>query len=474
MPFLSYPRALELKNELRETNAEVITMENENYAEGISRFSSSCEKEAGAIVRVTSTDEVSKVVSFATKRHIPFVVQGGGFNTSGSSSTFGGIVINLSKMSQITVDPGAKTVFVQGGAIWEDVDKVSATFGLAIVGCTMNHTSVGGTALGGGYGWLTGRYGLIIDNLLSARLVLADGRIVTVSMTENPDLFWAVRGAGQGFGVTTEFVFKAYPQTDPVFGGLLYFTADRLSQIVHFANEFEERSTGIEGFLFGFTGSLLMQETVVFVVTFYNGSRSAAEKFFEPILSLKPVVNEIEMMPYPKMNTILNRAAEFGGRKSLGGSNIVLPLNVKSVEEVYRDFDTIMKTFPRVSESFVVFELLPYIELIKVPNEATAFANRGKYYNAASIFRWHDPELDPKMRSLQQDMMNKIGRRAGVARSEEMNQGVGVYANYAGHEANATELFGDNLPRLQTLKMQYDPDNVFKKWHDMFLHTSVH
>lgn len=138
-------------------------------------------------------------------------------------------------------------------------------------------------------------------------------------------------------------------------------------------------------------------------------------------------------MRYPEINSLLNRSAKFGGRKRFGGTNIALPLDVKFVEELYKDFDKIMEMYPRVNESVVVFELLPYTEeVIKVPNDATAFANRGKYYNVGSIFCWHAPELDSKMRSLQQGMMQKIGGRAGVERSGELGDGVGVYANYAG------------------------------------------
>jgi FAD/FMN-containing dehydrogenase len=127
------------------------------------------------VVRVTSTHEVSEVVSFASKRHIPFVVKAGGHSTSGSSATHGGIVISLSKMRKVVVDPASKTVAVQGGATWEDIDEAAAQHGLAVVGGTVNHTGVGRTTLGGGYGWLMGRYGLIIDNLLSVKMVLADG-----------------------------------------------------------------------------------------------------------------------------------------------------------------------------------------------------------------------------------------------------------------------------------------------------------
>ncbi|KAH8689825.1 FAD binding oxidoreductase [Talaromyces proteolyticus] len=432
MPHLSYSGAVQLKRELRETNAQVITPDDENYAESITRFSESSEREAGAIVRVTSTSEVSKVINFATKRYIPVVVQGGGFSTSGSSSTYGGIVISLSKMSKVVVDPASRTLAAQAGATWADVDNVAASSGLAVVGCTVNHTSVGGTALGGGYGWLTGRHGLIIDNLLSIKMVLADGRIVNASTTENTDLFWAARGAGQSFGAATELVFKAHRQPNLVFGGYLYYTTDKLPKIVEFANRFEQLSTGNEGLFFGFNAPINMEATMIFVRPFYNGPRLEAEKFFQPILSLGPIVNETSMMPYPQINTVMNRAAEFGGRKRFSGTNITLPLQVEFMEELYRDFDKIIKTYRRVNETVVVFELIPYTEIIKVPSDATAFANRGKYYNVGSIFCWYTPELDKKMGSLQNDMMHKIGERAGASLGEKLGDGVGLYANYAG------------------------------------------
>ncbi|QKX59875.1 uncharacterized protein TRUGW13939_07017 [Talaromyces rugulosus] len=432
MPFLTYPRALQLKKELCETNAQVITPDDENYEEGITRFNESSERVAGAIVLVTSTSEVSKVVSFATKRYIPVVVQGGGYSTSGASSTHGGIVINLSKMSKVAVDPASRTLAAQAGATWAAVDNVAASSGLAVVGCTVNHTSVAGTALGGGYGWLTGRHSLIIDNLLSIKMVLADGRVVDASTTENTDLFWAARGAGQSFGVATELVFKAHRQPNRVFGGCLYYTIDKLPQIVEFANRFEQLSTGKECLFFGFTAPILMETTMIIVIAFYNGPSPEAEKFFEPILSLGPIVNETRMMPYPQINTLMNGAAEYGGRKRFGATNITLPLQVEFLEELYRDFDKIIKTYPRVNETVVVFQLIPYTEIIKVPSDATAFANRGKYYNVGSIFCWNFPELDKKMGSLQNDMMKKIRERAGALQGGKLDDGVGVYANYAG------------------------------------------
>ena len=256
------------------------------------------------MVIVTSSHEVALVVTFATTHYIPFVVQGGGYSTSGASSTHGGIVINLSSMRKILVDPASETVAIQGGATWEEVDQAAFKEGLAVVGCTNSSTGVGGTTLGGGFGWLTGRHGLVIDNLVSVKMVLANGSIIAASADEHQDLFWAVRGAGQGFGVVTEFVLRAHRQRSSVFGGLVYFSTEQLTAVVDFANQFDRQAKGDEGLFFGFTTRPHdPRSTAMVALLFYNGPRDAAEAFFAPLLALGPLQNDTKEMPYPEMNT---------------------------------------------------------------------------------------------------------------------------------------------------------------------------
>lgn len=385
---------------------------------------------------VTSSQEVALVVAFATHHYIPFVVQGGGYSTSGASSTHGGIVINLSAMCQVLVDSVSATVAVQGGATWEDVDKAAAREGLAVVGCTTGATGVGGTTLGGGFGWLTGRYGLVIDNLISVKMVLADGRIVTASVAENTDLFWAARGAGQSFGVATEFILRAHRQRPTVFGGLLYLATDRLSAVVEFANRFDKMATGDEGLFFGFTTRPPdkrlpdLRSTVIVALLFYNGRRPAAEAFFAPLLALDPIQNETRERPYPEMNTLYSALTAPGARKRVSGTAFGLPLNPGLVHEVSEEFEHTMQSYPRVEGSLLVFELLPFASVAQVPLDATAYANRGPYHNMVTVLRWHNQELDAKMASLERSLLHKVRERAGVARIA--GHGVGVYANYAG------------------------------------------
>lgn len=350
-------------------------------------------------------------------------------------------------MDRVSVNHASMTVTVQGGAKWGDVDVAAAEQGLAVVGCTANHTGVGGSALGGGYGWLTGQYGLAIDNLLSVTLVLADGRVLVASATENPDLFWAVRGAGQNFGVATEFIFQAHPQENRVFGGPLLFGADKLPKIVEFANQFEHWTDGRQAFFVTFVAinadTSIIPATehgstavVVEVLTFHNGTREEAERIFQPLLSLSPILNRTGMMPYHQINSMVNKALMIGPRKQMNGTNFTLPLDVDFMQQIYNEFNHVLDTYPVSRDSILSFQLIPYTQVVKVANEVTTFANRGRYYNVQSIFSWSDQGLDSRVRSLQRELLQKIEHQAGVAKryhqKRESQGGVGVYANFVG------------------------------------------
>ena len=151
-------------------------------------------------------------------------------------------------MRSVHVYPSTRTITAQGGCLWADVDAAAAEHGLATVGGTINHTGIGGLTLGGGYGWLSGQYGLVIDNLISIEMVLANGRSIKASAVENADLFWAARGAGQSFGVATSFTYRAFEQSSPVFAGTLTFhplgAPDKIPQVLAFANNSIEAGQG--------------------------------------------------------------------------------------------------------------------------------------------------------------------------------------------------------------------------------------
>ncbi|QKX63330.1 uncharacterized protein TRUGW13939_10500 [Talaromyces rugulosus] len=443
------------------------------------------------MVRVASIHQAATVVRFASHHEIPFTTRGGGYSTSGASITYGGIVLDLSKLRAVHVFPDSQTVTVEGGAVWADVDVAAAQHQLIVVGSTLNQIGVAGATLGGGYGWLTGQYGLVIDNLLWAKMILADGSIVTASETAHRDLFWGVRGAGQCFGVAVELGFRAHRQENHVFAGTLCFSPDKLPQIVAFANHFETVTDGKQGFWFGFTMQDSMAQCSILVVLFYNGSESEARQFFSPVLSLEPAMDRTQMLPYDGLNEILNTTdvttrrdrlskiditypdKSVGFRKSLRGSNITLPLDVDFVRLIYDEFNAVLTDHPQARDSRILFELLPNRQITKVANSATAFASRGPYYNVSSLFEWTEAHLDNEIRSLQQSLMDRIGRCAGITRQPGYNpstHGTGLYANYAGRDVPVGEIFGDNLSRLRRLKEKYDAHNIFRKWHNLNKH----
>lgn len=263
----------------------------------------------GLIVFPTSASDVSTAVLFSKTHNLELSVRGGGHATSGSSSTDGGLCIDLSKMRTVTVDPMAKIITAEGGSLWSDVDTEAEQFGLATVGGTVNHTGIGGLTLGGGYGYLTGKHGLVIDNLLEVEMVLADGSVVMASETEKPDLFWAVRGAGTSFGVATKFLYRAHEQKGPVWGGLLAFPKTQMEQIVAFCNTVldSQKNPDAKATVFlSFGSPPPALQPVVMAGVVYLGAEEEAKEFFAPLLNLEPLVDMTSGMSYSGLNTIFN------------------------------------------------------------------------------------------------------------------------------------------------------------------------
>ncbi|KAF2501268.1 FAD-binding domain-containing protein [Lophium mytilinum] len=444
------------------SKATVLTPGMPGYDESIKRWSDTCEKRAHATIHPRTTPDIQRTLAFAHTHTIPLVIRGGGHSTSGASATSTGIVLDLSSLRTVTVDPTALTITAGGGTTWADVDAAAARHGLATVGGTVNHTGVGGLTLGGGYGHLSGAHGLTIDNLLAVRMVLADGSSVRAAADEHADLFWAVRGAGQNFGVVTEFVFRAHPQREAVFGGMLVFPGEKLGGVVEFANWFHAGNDGRQTLLFGFTAPPPHGVAVVVVAVFYNGTETEGRGFFAPLWELGPLVDGTRSMPYEELNGILNEGQGFGGRKSFGGGNFTLPLEPKLVEGIRDDFMAFVQGHEDMGESLMLFEGVPFKKINEVASDATAFANRGEYYNVATMFKWYDEKLDGEVRAFSKALLKKASEDAGVWKKGKEGQGVGQYANYAELDHDATEMFGKNTKRLAELKEKYDPGNVFR------------
>jgi len=284
------------------------------YEQARKLYNGMIDKRPALIARVVDTADVIASVHFARQNALVLAVRGGGHSGPGLGSVDDGLVIDLSEMKGIRVDPSNRTIRAEGGCVWGDVDHAGRAFGLTVPAGFISSTGVGGLALGGGSGYLTRKYGLTIDSLLSVDMVLADGRFVTASEGENPDLFWAVRGGGGNFGVVTSFLFQGRP-VDTVYGGPMFWSMEDAERVLkYWQNLILTAPDDLNGW-FGFVTippvPMFPQEhhlKKMCVITWcYAGDLTKAEKVFKPIREFCPPVMDVAgPIPFPVLNSLFD------------------------------------------------------------------------------------------------------------------------------------------------------------------------
>jgi len=447
-----------------------VTPDHPQYPEAIARWAANAERRAKAVAFVKSAEDVVTVLRYATQNSLPIAVRGGGHSTSGASSIENGIVVDLSRyLSGARVDPGARLAYVGGGAIWETVDKATIEHGLATVAGTVNHTGVGGLLLGGGYGFLTGEHGLALDNLVQATVVTARGEILIVSATENADLFWGIRGAGCNFGVVTEFVLQLHPQRRTVFGGIIAYPPPLISAAVSAAvNLWEAGISEKQTLFYGQTADPAGNPLALFVL-FYNGSEEEGRTRFRPLFDIGPVMDTCKEIPYEELNALQNFNVKHGNNYYLKGVFSSGPRVDVAEDLVSRLPELSAKSGVNLT---VLYELISVTKVLSVPNHATAHI-RGRRISVLIIAAWNDKDTDKldTVRSATSELRRIVVRGErdipesentgyGNYNSEEIVPAVPGSAGSSGAEA----LFRENYARLQYLKKEYDPDQIFFKW----------
>ncbi|KAK6823210.1 hypothetical protein RU639_005855 [Aspergillus parasiticus] len=446
-------------------SSEIFTPSSEGYQASIRRWSETGVKQAGVVVMPTETEDVRTALLWAQEHNIDLAVKGGGHSVAGTSSSEGGLVIDLSRMNKVTADTEKKTLTVQGGAVWKDVDEAGAEYGLAAVGGTVNHTGVGGLTLGGGYGWLSGQYGLTIDNLLAATVVLADGQVVTASATENSDLFWGLRGAGYNFGVVVDFTFQAYEQKTPVYAGIIAFTPDKLESVVEQMNVLFENPDPRSGAMIIFAQPPGAPTIMVNVLVYYNGTNEEGSKRYAGFLALEPVVNMIEVIPYSLLNSLQNPMATYGDRKSFKGLFYRTPMDAQFLRSMLDELNAKAQEHPDMIPAMLL-ECYDMRKTCSVPLDATAFANRSLTQNGLLNLRWTDQSKDAEYRAWAREIQAKFKAHFESQLNGEETADVPQYINYAEPgDAVVNNIYGSNLERLKDVKAKYDPKNVFHKMH---------
>ena len=294
-----------------EFEGELIGPGDSSYDEARALFNAMIDKRPAVIARCSNPSDVAQVIAFARARDLPLAVRGGGHNGGGLGSVDDGVVADLSLLRSVSVDAEARTVRVGGGATWAEVDAATSEHGLAVPCGVISTTGVGGLTLGGGMGHLTRGYGLTIDNLLAAQVVLADGEQVTANADENAELFWALRGGGGNFGVVTEFTFQAHPVSDVV-GGPTFWPLEQTEEVLATYREFlptlPRNATGFFAFHTVPPAPPFPEEIhlrkVCGIVWCIIGSDEEAKQAMAPMLAVgEPLMHGAARMPLPALNS---------------------------------------------------------------------------------------------------------------------------------------------------------------------------
>jgi hypothetical protein len=409
------------------------------------------------IARCIGTADVVAAVRFARDHDLEIAVRGGGHNVAGTAVCDDGIVIDLTAMRAVRVDPKSRSVWVQGGALWGDVDLETQALGLATTGGIVSHTGVAGLTLGGGVGWLMRKYGLTVDNLLAVDVVTADGERLRASEYEHSDLFWALRGGGGNFGVVNSFEFRLHPVGPTVLAGPILWDAADAGDVLRFYRDFvrdapDELGTVVR---FGAAPPLavipehLHWRPVVMVGTCYAGPIEDGERVIRPLrASRSPLLDRIGPTRYEEFQSALDSTVVHGW--SYYWKSTHLPELRDDLIEVIAEH-AFSCSSPRSYAA--MFHLKGAVG--RVAEGATAFGNRQASHAITLDSVWRPGEdFGHRDTSWAKRFFTALGRFRE-----------GVYVNFLGGDEDpgrVREAYGDSVyHRLVEVKTMYDPDNVF-------------
>ena len=307
---------------LRENvNGEIIGPEDEGYEDARKVWNGIIDKHPSVIVRCADEDDVANSLEFARTNNLEIAVRGGGHNVAGFSTCDDGIVIDLSPMKKIEIDKNTGTARAQAGLTWAEFDKATQEEGLATTGGLISTTGIAGFTLGGGFGWLVRKYGMTIDNLLSVDMILANGKRISASPSENPDLFWGVRGGGGNFGIVTSFNYKLHHVGPEVYGGVLFYPFSKAKELLRFYNSWvrtipDELSTTL-AFITAppepFVPEELVGSQMVIVAACFVGDKEDGEKAIKPLRDFAPAaIDVVGPIPYVALQGMLDASAPKG------------------------------------------------------------------------------------------------------------------------------------------------------------------
>jgi len=440
-------------------DGSVLQKGDDGYGKARMVWNAMINKYPSIIVQCSNANDVAKSVNYARQNRLPVSIRGGGHNVAGHAVCDDGVMVDLSLMRHVDVDAEAKLAWVDGGAIWRDVDEATQKYGLATPGGLISDTGVAGLTLSGGIGWLRSRYGLCIDNMVAAEVVTADGQLLNASESENADLFWALRGGGGNFGVVTRFQFKLHKVGPTVMFCAPIYPIETGAEPIRFWREFMAKHNHEVGSLVEFStvaeGPDFPEESwgkqVYTLLAVYAGDAEEGEKLLQPLRELGDMVTDFSgRMNYCEVQSLFDTLMPAGEYRSYWKSHYLNGLSDEVIDKILRAFATTPS--PNTLSSIWNFGGAT----AAVPADATAFGDRTMPYMYSIDSVWSDQSDDEKNISWTRDLWNHMKQHSDKGR---------MYLNFPGQGEEGAKLlqdtFGDNYSNLQSIKKKYDPGNLF-------------
>ncbi|KPJ83653.1 MAG: hypothetical protein AMS19_03600 [Gemmatimonas sp. SG8_23] len=432
------------------------------YDEARTVWNGRFERHPDLVARCASTADVVAAVRFARARRLAISVKGGGHDYAGNTVGEGGLLVDLAPMRDVVVDTAARRALVGAGATWRDVDEATQPHGLAATAGTVSSVGVAGFTLGGGAGWLTRKHGLAVDNLVSAEVVTARGRVVRASEDENPDLLWALRGGGGNLGIVTRFEYDLHEVGPEVFAGQVMYTADRAPELLRFFRDhMRTASDDLMAFFFllrvppldFFPAEHHGALAVDFVLT-WLGPVEEGEAALAPFRRLgEPFFDMVGPQPYLTLQQSFDAGMSAKGNRWYTRFHYLDELGDEAIDTIIDG----LEPFP--GEFTTVYLAEEGGAASRVAPEATAFPHRAGGFSIHVFPGWMAPEADDEI----------MGWARGLSDAVAPFANGGVYVNMLGDDEGdrVRAAYGGNYERLAQAKAKWDPDNVFRMNHNV-------
>ena len=438
----------ELRGSLR---GPLLTASEEGYEQARRIWNGAFDRRPALIVRCAGAADVVQAVNFGRTQDLLIAVRGGGHSLSGQSVCDGGLMIDLSPMRGVRVDPIARTARVESGALLGDLDRESQAFGLATPAGRVSHTGVAGLTLGGGFGRLTPRFGLSCDNLRAVDVITANGAYVRTSAEENRDLLWGLQGGGGNFGVVTSFEYQLHPVAPMMYGGVLIYPLARARELLRFLAEFSERRPE-ELFVDTMLAKLPQVGNALAFSVCYSGAPEKGEEAVKPLRQFGPVVDAVRPARYVQLQSSQDRGSQpgHGYYERSGFLTRIVPELIDSAVDCMESAEPPGARIMFTGDCAGAFT--------RVARDATAFWNRDARSTLIVQSFWDDPRDAAASEAHLQWARKTFDRLSPHTKGFYVNT---LAADDASQRVRTS--YGDNYARLVTLKRKYDPTNLFRR-----------